>query len=90
MKNSLFQLSLFLGVNRRLRYDLQRMPVWNEIMSDLKEKFNNDLNHSRLNLSRPQLLSQFGGPSQVNTYFRGGGTGQILAGLHTGGDKLYL
>ena len=64
---SYFQLSLFLGVNRRLRYDLQRMPVWNEIMSDLKEKFNNDLNHSRLNLSRPQLLSQFGGPSQVNT-----------------------
>ena len=58
---------VILGVNRRLRYDLQRMPVWNEIMSDLKEKFNNDLNHSRLNLSRPQLLSQFGGPSQVNT-----------------------
>ena len=67
VKISLFQLSLFLGVNRRLRYDLQRMPVWNEIMSDLKEKFNNDLNHSRLNLSRPQLLSQFGGASQVNT-----------------------
>ena len=82
VKISLFQLSLFLGVNRRLRYDLQRMPVWNEIMSDLKEKFNNDLNHSRLNLSRPQLLSQFGGPSQVNTYFRNGRTGGGL-GAHT-------
>ena len=82
VKISLFQLSLFLGVNRRLRYDLQRMPVWNEIMSDLKEKFNNDLNHSRLNLSRPQLLSQFGGPSQVNTYFRNGRTGGGLGGTH--------
>ena len=58
-------LFLFSGVNRRLRYDLQRIPVWDEIMSNLKEKFNNDLNHSRLNLSRPQLLSQFGGPTQV-------------------------
>ena len=45
---------------------MQRIPAWNEIMSDLKEKFSNDLNHSRLNLSRPQLLSQFGaGPSQA-------------------------
>lgn len=29
-------------------------------MSQLREKFSNDLNQSRLNLSRPQLMSQFG------------------------------
>ncbi len=48
------------GVNRRLRYDLMRIPAWTEIMMVLKEKFSTDLNHSRLNVSRPQLLSQFG------------------------------
>ena len=36
------------------------MPVWNEIMADLREKFSGDSNHSRLNNSRPQLLTQFG------------------------------
>ena len=53
-----------------MRYEVQRIPAWNEIMSDLKEKFSDDLNHSRLNLSRPQLLSQFGaGPSQAQKDF---------------------
>ena len=51
------------GINRRLRYDLLRIPAWNEIANTLKEKFCQDSSESRLNLSRPQLLSQFG-PSQ--------------------------
>ncbi len=36
------------------------MPVWNEIIEDLRVKFSEDANYSRLNRSRPQLLTQFG------------------------------
>lgn len=63
------QLSGFEGVgantsspvsNRKLRFDLAKSVAWNEIINDLREKFSGDLNHSRLNTSRPHLLSQFG------------------------------
>ena len=47
-------------VNRKLRYDLSRMKEWEEIKTELRDKFCEDLNHSRLNVSRPQLITQFG------------------------------
>eukprot|EP00095_Tigriopus_kingsejongensis_P003009 maker-scaffold170_size291898-snap-gene-0.16 protein:Tk03009 transcript:maker-scaffold170_size291898-snap-gene-0.16-mRNA-1 annotation:"hypothetical protein LOTGIDRAFT_127429" len=46
--------------NRRLRYELNRLPVWQEVLSSLLEKFSEDPKHFRLNSSRPHLLSQFG------------------------------
>lgn len=52
------------GVNRRLRYELLRIPAWEEIYSVLKQKFSNDTNHSRLNTTKPLLLSQFGSAKQ--------------------------
>ena len=51
-------------VNRRLKYDLNRMPMWSEIMTELKEKFSGDFNNSRLGSKGPQLLSQFGAASK--------------------------
>ena len=49
------------NVNRRLRYELSRIPIWSDIQATLREKFIGDMNHSRLNNSRPNLLlSQFG------------------------------
>ena len=47
-------------VNRNLKYELKNMPIWMEILADLREKFSEDSNHSRLNVSRHQLLTQFG------------------------------
>ena len=47
-------------VNRNLKYELKNMPIWMEMLADLREKFSEDSNHSRLNVSRHQLLTQFG------------------------------
>ncbi|TRY61353.1 hypothetical protein TCAL_01790 [Tigriopus californicus] len=46
--------------NRRLRYELNRLPVWHEISSAMTEKFVEDPKNAKLNSSRPQLLTQFG------------------------------
>ena len=48
------------GGNRRLRFELLRIPAWQEIDADLREKFAGDASHPALNESRPQLLTQIG------------------------------
>ena len=45
---------------RRLRYDLNRNQAWQSLMSDLKSKYSEDVNNSRLNTSGPRVWSQFG------------------------------
>lgn len=44
-----------------LRYELKRMQLWTEMKAELDEKFSNDPDVSRLNSSRPRVISQFGG-----------------------------
>jgi Fanconi anemia group M protein len=57
------------GPSRRLRSELQRLPVWNEVMSEMREKFVGDADHSRLNASGPRVLTQI--PSQLNSSRQG-------------------
>lgn len=55
------------GANRRLKYELKRLPAWTELEADLRTKFSKDADNSMLNSSRPHLLSQFGQTSQENS-----------------------
>ena len=48
-----------LYINRRLRYELNRIPVFSEIMNDLRHKFRLDCENSNLNTSRPKMNSQY-------------------------------
>ncbi len=48
------------NLNRRLLNDLSRIPIWSEIIADMREKFSDDAKFSRLNTSGPRLLTQFG------------------------------
>lgn len=50
---------------RRLCYDLHRNENFVRLMADLKKKFSEDVNNSRLNASGPRLWSQFSGNDSV-------------------------
>ena len=46
-------------INRRLRYEMNQIAAFSEMMNDLKHKFRKDSENSNLNTSRPKLNSQF-------------------------------
>ena len=48
-----------LYINRRLRYELNQIPVFSQMMKDLRQKFILDCDNNSLNTSRPKINSQF-------------------------------
>ena len=54
-----------LYINRRLRYELNMIPAFLQMMNKLQHKFRSDSEDSKLNTSRPKLHSQFSqGPAK--------------------------
>ena len=45
-------------INRILRYEMNQIPAFSEMMNDLKHKFRKDSENSSLNSSRPKINSQ--------------------------------
>ena len=46
-------------INRVLRYEMNQVPAFSEMMNELKHKFRKDSENSNLNSSRPKINSQF-------------------------------
>ena len=46
-------------INRILRYEMNQVPAFSEMMNELKHKFRKDSENSNLNSSRPKINSQF-------------------------------
>ena len=56
-----------LYINRRLRYELDQIPPFAQMMNDLRHKFRQDCDNMILNTSRPKINSQFSQPQGKRT-----------------------